>query len=206
MSLCDRSSVRFLALVIALLASTTVGQADTAVTNITGAQTWWWNLAGLESYESFTVGPQTATLQGFSFQMTWDTGSTAHVDILSNNAGNPGTLLVTTNTYTFGGGNPGVAYIPATSMTLTAGSTYFIHLVRESGSLGANISGASAETGLPGWSIGNSSYIIADKQWSSGVPMFSVDIASAVPEPATSAVMVGAVALGLVALRRRFRR
>ncbi len=184
------------------LAAALPGRATTAVSNITGSTNLWWNLGPLSSYESFTVGNEAATLQGFSFGMSWSTGSTGHVDLHSSNGTTFGNLLATTPTHTFATSGYGTVFIPTTAFTLEANTTYFIHFVRESGTLGAYVAETTAETGLPGWSIGDRSWLVSYNEWSTGIPTFAVET-SAVPEPSTAALALGAAGLAVVLHRRR---
>jgi hypothetical protein len=94
----------------------------------------------------------------------------------------------------------GVAYtLSAPSNALQAASTYFIQV---SGGVGyLDVTGSPIQTGLSGWTIGDSSYRgvdYSDSGKSSQILKFSL---SGVPEPATGSLL--AIGLGLFALARR---
>ena len=194
---------RLLALAGAALAAALPGRAIVAVSNIITDDNFLWNVDSLASYESFTVGNEAATLQGFSFRMTWGAGSAGHVDIHTSSGSSFGSLLASTGTYSTVAAGQGTIFIAAPSLTLEANTTYFIHVVREAGTLGTMVNNSSfTETGLPGWSIGDRSWLVNYNEWSTGIPMFAVET-SAVPEPASAALALGAAGLGLVLYRRR---
>lgn len=195
--------LRTLALAGALCAGANWGHATIAVSNITTADNWWWNVESLSSFESFTVGPDAMTLQGFNFKMSWTAGSSAHVDVHSSSGSSYGGLLASSAPALFATAGQGTASIPTPPLLLQANTTYFLHVVRDEGAFSTVVSSTPIETGLPGWSIGNQSWLIAASQWSTGVPMFAVDVTSAVPEPSTAALALGAVGLGVVLYRRR---
>ena len=194
--------LRTLALAGALCTSATLGYATIAVSNITALDNWWWNVEALSSFESFTVGPDAMTLQGFNFKMSWTAGSSAHVDIHNSSGSSYGGLLTSSASALFATAGQGTASIPAPPLLLQANTTYFLHVVRDTGAFATVVSSTPIETGLPGWSIGNQSWLIADSQWSTGVPMFAVDV-TAVPEPSAAVLALGAVGLGVVRCRRR---
>ncbi|MBK8479282.1 MAG: hypothetical protein IPL39_24290 [Opitutaceae bacterium] len=82
----------------------------------------------------------------------------------------------------------GYATIPTPPLLLQANTTYFIRVVRDSGAFSALISGATTETGMRGWSIGDQSWLVSYSQWSTGVPIFALDVTSAGPEPSAAAL------------------
>lgn len=193
---------RLLVLAGAALTAAIPVRATTAVSNITGIENWWWNPGPLTSYESFTVGSQAATLQGFSFKMSWTSGSAGHVDIHNSSGSTFGSLIASTPTSTFATSGQGSLFIAAPPLSLQANSTYFIRFVLDSGEFNSCISSTVVETGLPGWSIGDSTWLVNYNQWSTGIPMFAVET-GAVPEPSTAALALGTIGLGVALYRRR---
>lgn len=193
---------RLCALFCLALAAALPGRATTAVSNLAGFSGLIWNLDPLSSYESFTVGNEATTLQGFSLRMSWSAGSTGHVDIYSSNGTTFGSLLASTPTYTFSDTANGTVFIPATPFTLQANTTYFIRVARDTGTLFALVAETTADTGLPGWSIGDRAWLDKIGIWSTAIPTFAVET-GAVPEPSTAALALGAAALGVVLYRRR---
>lgn len=122
-----------------------------------------------------------------------------------NGSGLPGSSLATLN---FVGQNSGLfTFDPASVVTLTAGTTYLWALqLNDTGEFRVRITTSTAESGLAGWSIADNIISSGDGggSWSAGAgisSLFSVD-ATAVPEPSTSLMGLGAVVL-LCGIRRR---
>ena len=95
------------------------------------------------------------------------------------------------------------------SATLAASTTYYLKLSAPSAGLnnnyGVSESATDNQTGLTGWSIGDSSFVFENGAFLSSAgnaPSFSVQ-ASAIPEPSTYAAIAGAAMLGLAVWQRR---
>lgn len=96
---------------------------------------------------------------------------------------------------------------PASAFTLTAGATYLWGLeLTNTGEFRVHNTASTAQSGIAGWSISNTAISSTDggSSWTQfGDPsMFSVD-ATAVPEPSTAVMGLGAMVLLFGARRRR---
>lgn len=162
--------------------------------------------------QSFTTGDSATLLESITVRISHANtpGTGFNVALYSDLEGNPGSLIETLS----GDNNPSsgdYTYTSSGSLQLAANSTYWwVASMTQGGNQNISLTGttSTAETGLSGWTIGNShAYSLsADGDWSSSspnLPQFSLNV-SAVPEPSTYAAFAGFAALiGAFVWRRR---
>jgi hypothetical protein len=109
-----------------------------------------------------------------------------------------------------------VTFSGSGSVTLAAGTTYYLKLSADSVPTSGNnyfavpVTNSTGQTGLSSWTIGDSSSYGNGSFYNASfsLPSFSVQATevSAVPEPSTYAAIAGAAMLGFAAWRRRNRK
>ncbi|NBS50470.1 MAG: PEP-CTERM sorting domain-containing protein [Verrucomicrobia bacterium] len=185
--------------------------AATLVTNLTNSmseETQFWE--GSPLYQSFTVGTSPATINAVTLSTGFIVNPTGmQVALFSDFSGAPYQSI---GTFTFFGPPAGIPNKTPTftasseSFNVNANTTYWIQVTSFGGGPGdsnyLSITSNTAETGLPGWSLGDShlyTYYGSTPQVYVGNPI-RMEI-SGVPEPSS----ISLVALGLcsLALRRR---
>jgi len=151
---------------------------------------------------TISAGASTATASGFS------------MSLYSGFSSGPTGLLASLNgSSTPAGVGVSYSYVPASSITLAPGTTYWV-LATALGmpsntyySIQGTSSTSEDSSVFSGWSIGNTEMFTttAGASWfsSATIPMFSVQVA-AIPEPSESAFVFGTVGLlAFVALKQR---
>lgn len=126
------------------------------------------------------------------------------MNIYADNSGEPGSLLTT---FTGSGTNySSFTFSPVSAFTLITGNSYFwaIEALTDGTYMEAASTGSFDQSGDPGWSIYDGAYLsgFTPGTWFlvGDVTLFSVD-ATAIPEPSSALLGIGAVAL--LTLRRR---
>jgi len=187
--------------------------AATLVTNLTNSmseETQFWE--GSPLYQSFTVGTSTATINA----VTLNTGSIVNptgmqVALFSDFSGAPYRSI---GTFTFAGPPAMIPYNTPTftaspgSFNVNANTTYWIQVTSIGGGPGdsnyLSITSNTAETGLPGWSLGDShlyTYYGSTPQVYVGNPI-RMEI-SGVPEPSSGSLLLFGFFLALRHRRKR---
>ncbi len=162
---------------------------------------------------SFTTDTSAYTLNSLTlrFSDSEDLYGGFFVGIYSDSASAPGSLVLLLDG-TINPNNGDITYTPATTLGLSASTTYWVVLgvSPNTGSLFEDSQTASdnqSNTGGASWLIGDNSLYSSDQgaTWAfltADSKMFSIT-ATAVPEPGAYAVFAALTALGFVAWRRR---
>ena len=183
--------------------------AVTLVSNLSNSeseQVQFWT--GSPVYQSFQVGSSNATLTGISLAFGSVVNPTGvQVSLYRDNTSTPGSSL---GSFTYFGPPAGIPFNTPSftgSFNVDANTKYWIGVTTTGGSVGdgnyLSFSGDFSETGLSGWSIGNT---FLDTGYGSSPVSNSgsirMEISGSVPEPSSLSLL----ALGLVSLALRRRR
>ena len=153
-------------------------------------------------YQSFTTGSSAANIYEISLFFGSIRSPAIEVSLNADAGGSPGSALAS---FSYFPGSP-VSFQANTfkgSYSVAANSTYWVKLGATGDSLTnyETITANTAETGLAGWSIGNSHIYGASLQTYAGNPIRMEIKGTAVPEP-SAACLLG-LGLGALALLRR---
>ena len=155
-------------------------------------------------YQSFTTGSSGANIYEISLFFGSIRSSAIEVSLNADAGGTPGSALASSS-FTYYPGSP-VSFQANTfkgSYSVAANSTYWVKLGATGDSLTnyETITANTAETGLAGWSIGNSHVYGSSLRTYAGNPIRMEIKGTAVPEP-SAACLLG-LGLGALALVRR---
>ena len=200
-------------LLLALTFQVTNLPAATLVTNLTNPmseETQFWE--GSPLYQSFTVGTSAATIDAVTLSTGFIVNQTGmQVALFSDFSGAPYRSI---GTFTFAGPPAGIPYNTPTftaspgSFNVNANTTYWIQVTSIGGGPGdsnyLSITSNTAETGSPGWSLGDShlyTYGGSSPQVYVGNPI-RMEI-SGVPEPSSASMLILGLGGMIPFLRRR---
>lgn len=190
------------------LAQTQVSSLGNAETGSLGVNINEW--VGL----SFTTDGQSYTLGGITIPVYVNTAGVLDAQLYAGTAGGDptGSVLASFNFGTIPGTTGNVTFTPASTFTLNADSRYvFVLSTAGAGTWGWSSAPSGSSYATPAgntWTLGTKATLSFDSgstwsQPSSFMPRLSVN-ATAVPEPAAYAAMLGATALaGVMVVRRR---
>jgi hypothetical protein len=167
---------------------------------------------------SFTTGSGAYNLNSATLWFAASTvpnNTSLFLRLYSNNSGTPGTLITTfTNpTLPLPAGFANTTFTLATPQSLTANTTYWLVSGTSSGlgSYNWGYTNSTAQTGLPGWSIGDN-YASSTNQgnsWTTNSTSFRFSLeeteqSQSIPEPSSLVALLGLGGLGLVSsLKKR---
>lgn len=198
---------RFFAFVTLMILATE-GGAQVTTSNLGSGVSWFYevktdNWVG----QAFTTDANSYTLDSVTLQLGTPTatGGNFSVSIFSNNSNNPGGLLETLS----GSASPdGASAYTFTSsgLTLTANNTYHVIASVTTGTANYSWQNTDTTTESGPWVFPNYITLSTNQggNWAqAGTQLLMSVSATPIPEPSTYAVLCGALALGVVAWRRR---
>ena len=196
--------IAVLATLISIVSSTQAAVALVSlVSNIGNSQSEDTMFSSTSSvYQSFTTGSSGANIYEISLFFGSIRSPAIEVSLNADAGGSPGSALAS---FSYFPGSP-VSFQANTfkgSYSVAANSTYWVKLGATGDSLTnyETITANTAETGLAGWSIGNSHVYGSSLQTYAGNPIRMEIKGTAVPEP-SAACLLG-LGLGALALLRR---
>jgi hypothetical protein len=154
-------------------------------------------------YQSFTTGSSAANIYEISLFFASIGNPAIEVSLNADAGGTPGSALASSS-FTYSPGSP-VSQQANTfkgSYSVAANSTYWVKVAATGGSSLNNylsMTGNTTETGLAGWSIGNS-HVYGSSLRSTPEPI-RMEIMGTVPEPSAASLL--GLGLGALALVRR---
>jgi len=156
-------------------------------------------------YQSFTTGSSGANIYEISLSLGFIRSPAIEVSLNADAAGSPGSAL-SSSSFIYSQGSP-VSFQANTfkgSFSVAANTTYWVKVAATGDSSLENyqsITFNTAETGLTGWSIGNSHIYGEGLYTMPGAPILIEIKGTAVPEPSVSCLL--GLGLGGLALVRR---